>query len=108
MRRIAKRSEADVRMTPSAICSDGSREALTHRVRDHRQPLDESPAPPPCLASRSRRDLLGAGSSTYDVLPDGQRFLLIRAVSAEQTGGSPSIIVVQHFDEELKRLAPKK
>jgi serine/threonine-protein kinase len=38
----------------------------------------------------------------YDVSPDGRRFLLIRAVGAEQAGGSPSIVVVQHFDEELK------
>ena len=44
----------------------------------------------------------------YDVSPDGQRFLLIRAAGTEQAGGSPSIIVVQHFDEELKRLVPSR
>jgi serine/threonine-protein kinase len=41
---------------------------------------------------------------TYDVSPDGQRFLMIKSSSADATIAQPSLIVVQHFDEALKRL----
>jgi hypothetical protein len=38
------------------------------------------------------------------VSPDGQRFLMIKSMSGE--GAAPSqLVVVRHFDEELKRLA---
>ena len=43
---------------------------------------------------------------SYDVSSDGQRFLMIKA--GESDGAPPQIIVVQHFDEELKRLVPVK
>ena len=43
---------------------------------------------------------------TYDVAPDGTRFLMIK--DATQTTAAPPIVVVQHFDEELKRLVPTK
>jgi Tol biopolymer transport system component len=42
---------------------------------------------------------------TYDVSPDGRRFLMIKASDPAPTA-APSLVVVQHFDEELKRLAP--
>jgi serine/threonine-protein kinase len=42
---------------------------------------------------------------TYDVSLDGRRFLMIKA-GDEQAGAAPNLIVVQHFDEELKRLVP--
>jgi len=52
---------------------------------------------------------LSAGTSgrTYDVSPDGQQFLMIKSAG---TDGSlaPSLIVVQHWDEELKRLVPTR
>ena len=44
---------------------------------------------------------------SYDVSSDGRRFLLIRTVGTEQ-GTSANMIVVQHFDEELKRLVPTR
>ncbi|MBI4887506.1 MAG: PD40 domain-containing protein [Acidobacteria bacterium] len=45
---------------------------------------------------------------TYDISPDGQRFLLLKAGDgADQTAAPQSLIVVQHFDEELKRLVPR-
>ena len=52
----------------------------------------------------------GAGNPNrpYDVSPDGQRFLMIKAASADPTTVPPNIVVVQHFDEELKRLVPAK
>jgi serine/threonine-protein kinase len=41
---------------------------------------------------------------TYDVAPDG-RFLMIKE---DQRPAPASLVVVQHFDEELKRLVPTK
>jgi Tol biopolymer transport system component len=44
---------------------------------------------------------------TFDIAPDSKRFLMIKRVGAEEAGvAPPSIVVVQHFDEELKRLVP--
>ena len=46
---------------------------------------------------------------TYDVSPDGKRFLMIKPGGrAEQTAAPPSLIVVQNWFEELKRLVPVK
>ena len=44
----------------------------------------------------------------YDVAADGQRFLMIKAAGNGATSAPPRIVVVQHFDEELKRLVPTK
>jgi serine/threonine-protein kinase len=47
-------------------------------------------------------------SRTYDVSPDGRRFLMIKPVgSPEQTAAPTSLIVVQNWFEELKRLVPR-
>ncbi len=43
---------------------------------------------------------------TYDVSPDGQRFLMVKVGEPDQTAAPPSIVVVQHWGEELKRLVP--
>ena len=44
---------------------------------------------------------------TYDIAPDGQRFLLIKeGGGTDQTAAPPELIVVQHWLEELKRLVP--
>ncbi|MBM4195279.1 MAG: hypothetical protein FJ202_13025 [Gemmatimonadetes bacterium] len=44
---------------------------------------------------------------TYDVSPDGQRFLMMKAAGrTDQAPIPPQIVVVQHWDQELKRLAP--
>ena len=52
----------------------------------------------------------GAGNPnrSYNVSPDGRRFLMIKAANADSTTVPPNIVVVQHFDEELKRLVPTK
>src|SRR5262245_918427 len=44
---------------------------------------------------------------SYDVSPDGQRFLVLKPVS-DPNAPPPQIVVVQHFDEELKRVVPTK
>jgi hypothetical protein len=44
----------------------------------------------------------------YGVSADGQRFLMIKAPGADATVTPPGLIVVQHWDEELKRLVPTR
>ena len=42
------------------------------------------------------------------ISPDGQRFLMIKeGGGAEQAATPITLVVVQHFDEELKRLVPR-
>jgi serine/threonine-protein kinase len=45
---------------------------------------------------------------SYDISPDGQRFLMIKEGGIDGTAAPASIIVVQHWVEELKRLVPTK
>jgi serine/threonine-protein kinase len=45
---------------------------------------------------------------TYDVSPDGRRFLMIKAPGANPTTAPPNIIVIQHWVDELKGLVPTK
>jgi len=48
----------------------------------------------------------GTGTGrAYDVSKDGH-FLMIKGPAGDSPAASPSIIVVQHFDDELKRLVP--
>jgi serine/threonine-protein kinase len=57
------------------------------------------------------RYVVRTGSSTqrtYDVAADGQRFLMMKAPGSDATDAPPQLIIVQHFDEELKRLVPTK
>jgi serine/threonine-protein kinase len=49
----------------------------------------------------------GAGTArTYDVSPDGKRFLTIKQGGSDQTPPPTSIVVVQNWLEELKHLVP--
>jgi serine/threonine-protein kinase len=43
---------------------------------------------------------------TYDVSPDGKRFLMVKAAGASQPTVPASIVVVRNWIEELKRLVP--
>jgi eukaryotic-like serine/threonine-protein kinase len=46
---------------------------------------------------------------TLDISPDGERFLMVKSSGGtDQTALQPRIVVVQRFDEELKRLVPAK
>ena len=47
----------------------------------------------------------GTLGRTYEVSPDGQRFLKIKAPRTDASAAPPALIVVQHWDEDLKRLA---
>ena len=44
---------------------------------------------------------------TYDISRDGRRFLMIKDVAPDQSS-APTILVVQNWFEELKRLVPAK
>ncbi|MDO8678478.1 MAG: protein kinase [Acidobacteriota bacterium] len=50
----------------------------------------------------------GTDGRTYDITRDGQRFLVIKQGGAGQNVVPPSLIVVQNWVEELKRLVPLK
>jgi serine/threonine-protein kinase len=43
---------------------------------------------------------------SYDVSPDGRRFLMLKERALDPTLAPPHLVVVQHFDRELERLAP--
>lgn len=46
---------------------------------------------------------------TYDIAPDGQRFLMIKeGDGTDQTAEPAQLIVVQHWAEELKHFVPTK
>jgi hypothetical protein len=42
------------------------------------------------------------------VSPDGQQFLMVKAPGTNGGLAPSALIVVQHWDEELKRLVPTK
>ena len=59
------------------------------------------------VTSERRRGTTGAGVAgrTYDVSPDGKRFLMIKDASTPSQASAPtSIVVVRNWVEELKRL----
>ena len=43
---------------------------------------------------------------SYDVSPDGRRFLMLKEREVDPTFAPPHLVVIQHLDRELKRLAP--
>ena len=49
---------------------------------------------------------IGNIGRSYDVSPDGRRFLLIKEVAEEEQTPASDIVVVQHWLEELKRRVP--
>jgi hypothetical protein len=65
-------------------------------------PDASSPAPPRVLFE-GVYGRLPWGARNYDVSPDGQRFLMLKSHSS---GQPQRIVLVQHFDDELKRLLP--
>jgi serine/threonine-protein kinase len=49
-----------------------------------------------------------AWGRSYDVAPDGRRFLLTPATEATTNPAPAQMILVQHWFEELKRLVPSR
>jgi eukaryotic-like serine/threonine-protein kinase len=51
----------------------------------------------------------GTGTGrAYEVSADSQRFLMIKSITGDSAAQLPRVILVQHFDEELKRLVPTR
>ncbi len=48
------------------------------------------------------------GARHYDVSPDGQRFLILREAAPSADAPLPELVVIQHFDELLRRLVPDR
>ena len=46
----------------------------------------------------------GFNQRQYDMSPDGQRFLMFKDSDPAAGAAAPTIVVVQHWVEELKRL----
>jgi Tol biopolymer transport system component len=63
---------------------------------------------PSLLVKEGYFTIPGWWGRSYDISPDGQRFLMIKEGGADGTAAPPSLIVVQHWVEELKRLVPTK
>ena len=61
--------------------------------------------PRPLFADPYVRDPTVVGAPNYDIMPDGQRFVMISA-NPEGPDGELAVILVQNFFEELKRLVP--
>jgi serine/threonine-protein kinase len=49
----------------------------------------------------------GTAAATFDVSPDGHRFLMVKAIAGDQTS-SPQMVVVQNWLESVKRLLPAR
>ena len=56
----------------------------------------------------SARYPAGTGGRTYDVAPDGRRFLMIQQRDAAPQPPITHVVLVQNWLEELKRLVPRK
>jgi len=78
--------------------------ALMH-VAVAKGPAWAAAAPTRVLEGHYLRTPSGNFPRNYDVAADGQRFLMMKAAAND---APPQIIVVKHFDEELKRLVPTK
>jgi hypothetical protein len=50
----------------------------------------------------------GGVGRTYDLSPDGRRFLMIKPPGASGSSDTAAFVVVQNWLDELKRLAPGK
>ncbi len=64
--------------------------------------------PPALVVKEGYMVAPGNPGRTYDISPDGQRFLMIKDASAGATATPADLIVMEHWVEELKRLVPTK
>jgi serine/threonine-protein kinase len=59
---------------------------------------------PEAVFDRGKYQLSTPAPLRYDVSADGQRFLVLRAAEGDAGAESAQVVVVEHWDEELKRL----
>jgi hypothetical protein len=78
------------------------------RVGVARGPTWEPTAPTRLFEGRYGA-IVNQNGRTYDIAPDGKRFLMIKPIeSADRTAEPTSLVVVQNWQEELKRLVPTR
>jgi serine/threonine-protein kinase len=63
-------------------------------------------SPPAQVLPAGYFDGTATNGRTFDIAPDGRRFLMIKQGGGDEAAPQ-NLIVVQHFFEELKRLAPR-
>ena len=49
----------------------------------------------------------GNSARNYDISPDGERFLMLKVPDGQRAGSAASLVLVQHFDQELRRIGAK-
>ena len=74
-------------------------------VRVSRSTSWTASTPTPIVEGVSSRAMMAVyPGRSYDLSPNGRQFLIVKSAAAQQAD-PPQLIVVQHFDQELKRLA---
>jgi serine/threonine-protein kinase len=76
------------------------------RVGVERGPTWAAGTPTKLLNEGYFTDPGGNPGRTYDISPDGKRFLIVKAGGGSGQAAVPQIVVVQNWLEELKRLVP--
>jgi serine/threonine-protein kinase len=70
------------------------------------QPMLRLGDPKEVFAGRFSINAGGSPRPVYDLAPDGRRFLMLQDTRSASEPQAPRIVVVQHFDQELKRTVP--
>jgi hypothetical protein len=76
-------------------------------VRVGRGPTWSAGAPTRVVPPRSLRFGTVSTARTYDVSPDGKRFLVIKEAASLADAPPVDVVVVRNWFEELKRLVPQ-
>jgi serine/threonine-protein kinase len=68
-----------------------------------------SPSVPRIVLNRAYLwSVVGLSARTYDISPDGRRFLMIKEAESATRDSAPQMVVVLNWHEELKRLVPTR
>lgn len=78
------------------------------RLGVERAPSWSATTPAPLIKDGYVTSPGASAGRSYDIAPDGQRFLMIKQGGSDQTAAPPRLIVVLNWVEELKRLVPLK
>jgi Tol biopolymer transport system component len=96
---------------PTAVSPDGTRLVFTEIAPGTNEdvmmlPLSGARRAAPQLQNSREPGRSSTSDRTYDVSPDGRRFLMIKLGGTDLTAAPTSFVVVQNWVEELKRLVP--
>ena len=76
------------------------------RVGVEKDPTWRATAPAQLLEARYFATPAASIGRTYDVSLDGRRFLMIKEGTGSNETDAPTLVVIQNWDQELKRLVP--